>query len=172
MEILHATSEFHSDEPNGVRYDDVNSKDVRDIFENPKDYIIFDLGGDEKIIQQIGDEIIKYIISKGKYGKSYDWSGIKRIFPTLKDVLSPEDETEFEQGDEDVNNQKNTYYCSEFVAKILIDAGFITLEDLTNLKLENGEVVENEGKYDVNPTEMYELISKIGKKCNLICKKQ
>jgi len=166
--ILHATSEFNSDKPNGVQYEDVNGEHAKDIMENPKFYVVFNLGGDEKEIEKIGDSIIKFLIDKGTYGKSYDWTGIKRIFPDLKKVLVPNNEFEFKQGDGDNNNHKETYYCSLFVAYVLVQAGIITMKQLGNLKIENTELNPDENVFDVNPTELYELISKVGKISDLI----
>lgn len=161
-EFLHASSEFYKKEHNGVKYD---KEYVKDIIKNPNFYVIFNVGGDEQTIRDIGDEIIERIKENGKDGKSYDWFGIKRIFKTLDNVLDNEEEAEqIDNEDKKDYDKKDIFYCSEFVAYVLVKAGIISIKELNKIKNENDENDPNETKYDINPTELYELVSKIGKK--------
>ena len=167
--ILHATSEFKSKEPNGVQYEDINGEHVKDINDNPKFYVMFNIGGDEKDVEKYGNNVIEYIIKQGTYGKSYDWSGIDRIFPSLKPILNSTNGGKFNQGmDDNDDDEKNTFYCSQFVAYILVKIGVVTLEELRNLRRINGDLDPNINDYDVNPTDLYELVSKLGNKLKLI----
>ena len=166
--ILHATSEFKSKEINGVQYEDVNGEHVKDINENPRFYVMFNLGGDEKDVEKYGNKVIEYIVKQGTFGKSYDWSGINRIFPDLEPVLNSTNGDEFNQGmDDNDDDEKDTFYCSQFVAYIMIKLGLTTLEELRNLRRVNGDLDPNQNDYDVNPTDLYELVSKKGKKLKL-----
>ena len=165
--ILHATSEFKSKGMNGVQYEDMNGEHVKDINDNPRFYVMFNIGGDEKDVEKIGNDIINYMIKMGTYGKSYDWSGIDRIFPDLKSVLNSSNGDEFNQGMDDNDDEKDTFYCSQFVAYILVKMGIVTLDELRILRTVNGDLDPNLNDYDVNPTDLYEYVSKIGKKLKL-----
>ena len=130
-----------------------------DVIENPNSYMIYNLGGNEKDIRQLGENLLKDIDKSGmdKIGKEaplYDTGGVMRqMLPKWLSNLFFKEET----------NSK--FYCSELVANLLVSAKVISLDELKMVKENLSEV----DYYDeVDPTKLYGLLIDKGRISDLL----
>jgi len=147
--VLHATTSG-----SGIQFER-----YEDVIENPNSYIVYNLGGNEKDIRQLGENLLKDIEKAGvdKIGKQhplYDTKGIVRqILPKWLSNLFFKEETNLK------------FYCSELVANLLVSAKVISLDELKMVK----ENLTELDKYDeVDPTKLYGLLIDKGTMADLL----
>ena len=127
----------------------------KDIINNPKNYVVVNVGGNES------DLISKYNqLKKTLYidKDSYDWKGIVRQVPLIGKLLG---RLNFAR-----ENKPYRFYCSELVANLLVRCGVISYNELVSLH----EKTVGLDKYDeVDPTKLFLMIKSKAKLCPTIC---
>ncbi len=147
--IFHATSD-----ETGVSF----QPSYPDIEQNPHQYVIVDLGGDEQKLKQVCQSILNELKEQNvDASKAYDWKGIKRQIPVIGKLLAhlktAKEENEY------------SFYCSELVANALVRVGYMTAEQLVARVLS-----EQLGQADeISPTELYELIAPKSNVIGVVC---
>jgi len=149
--IFHATTDKAGP---GVSFQD----SIPDMLENPHQYIILDLGGDENKLKQVCQDILKELSKNIDPAQAYDKRGIVRQAPLIGKLLAhlpfAKEENEY------------SFYCSELVANALVRVGFMTAEQLASRVLS-----EQLGAADeLSPTELYDLIASKAKLITSVCK--
>jgi hypothetical protein len=131
---------------------------IPDMLENPHQYIILDLGGDENKLRAACQDLLKELSQHIDPSKAYDDRGIARQIPIVGKLLAhlpfAKEQNEY------------SYYCSELVANVLVRAEFMKAEELASRVLS-----EQLGAADeLSPTELYDLISSKAKLIKSVCK--
>jgi hypothetical protein len=157
----------------------VTMRNGDEIKNNPHNYVIVDVGGDEstllkkytdlkKSIEKVQGKNEKEIDSMifGKTKASYDVAGVYRQIPVIGGLLKHLNSTR--------EKNKYSFYCSELVAHLLVLCGVLKVNDLMKENLsEDDDALTDLDKYDeVNPTKLYNLIKDISqvKVLRKICK--
>lgn len=167
--VLHATTHGK-----GVQFEKYDA-----VIKDPECYLVYNMGGDEKVIKDLGNKLISKISEKvpeekcdkcegsGKvndqkckscdgYGdlpKRYDMPGLYRqILPDWISNIFSAEKTEYK------------FFCSELVSNILVRSKLMTYDELKRLH-------ENLNKYDeIDPTKLYKFIIERGDPANLVVK--
>ena len=170
--VLHATTSGK-----GVQFEK-----YPDVINNPECYIIYNMGGNENTIKDLGKKLISEIKSNvpekkcGKCGGSgkvnskpcekcggsgdlperYDMKGIVRqVLPDWinRIIIAEKDEYKF--------------FCSELVSNLLVRSKTMTFDQLKSLH--TNEELSQLSKYDeIDPTRLYKFIVEKGDLANLI----
>lgn len=141
--IIHATTDRGVTKESGI-----------DIINNPKNYIVVNVGGKES------DLINKYnSLKKDLYADkdSYDWKGIVRQFPLIGKLLA-----RFKWSE----NKPYRFFCSELVANLLVRCGVISYSELASIH----EKLTGLDKYDeIDPTRLFLLVKDKAELCPFVC---
>lgn len=147
--IFHATND-----DTGVSF----QESLPDMQNNPHQYIILDLGGDENKLKQACQEILKELSQHINPSKAYDMRGIARQTPLIGKLIAhlpvAKEQNEY------------SYYCSELVANALVRVGFMTAEQL-QAKVLNEQLGSAD---ELSPTELYDLLASKAKLVGTSCK--
>ena len=148
--IFHATND-----DTGVSF----QPSIPDMQNNPHQYLILDLGGDEKKLKKACEDMLKELSQHIDPSKAYDKKGIVRQTPfsigkLLAHLPIAKEENEY------------SYYCSELVANALVRVGFMTAEQL-QAKMLNEQLGSAD---ELSPTELYDLLASKAKLIGASCK--
>ena len=148
--IFHATTD---DAGPGVSF----QPSIPDMDNNPHQYVILDLGGDEGKLRKACQDILEELSKNVNPAQAYDKRGIARQIPLIGKLLAhlpiAKEENEY------------SFYCSELVANALVRVGFMTAEQLQARMLN-----EQLGAIDeLSPTELYELIAPKASVTGVVC---
>jgi len=146
--IFHATTD-----DTGVSF----QSSIPDMLINPHQYLILDLGGDEKKLKKSCEDMLKELSQHIDPSKAYDRKGIARQAPLIGKLLAhlpiAKEENEY------------SYYCSELVANALVRVGFMTAEQL-QAKMLNEQLGSAD---ELSPTELYDLLASKAKLIGVSC---
>lgn len=125
-----------------------------DIINNPRNYIVVNVGGSESdLIKKF--ESLKKTLYVDK--DSYDWKGIVRQFPVIGKLLA-----RFKWSE----NKPYRFFCSELVANLLVRCGIIKFDELAVIH----EKLTQLDKYDeIDPTKLFLLIKDKADLCPVVC---
>lgn len=125
-----------------------------DVVNNPRNYIIVNVGGSESdLINKF--ETLKKTLYTDK--DSYDWKGIVRQFPIFGKLLA-----RFKWSE----NKPYRFFCSELVANLLVRCGIIKFDELASIH----EKLTGLDKYDeVDPTKLFLLVKDKAELCPVVC---
>jgi hypothetical protein len=135
----------------------VGFRDGSEIKDNPQNYIIFNLGGDEsKIIKAY--EQLKSMLKAGEEG--YDSKGIirqiKEKFPKMWNLVNRFKKSKINAEE----TGQDQFFCSEFVAHLLARAGIISVDELVSAQKVAEEVDLEKLKVadEIDPQQLFNLI--------------
>jgi len=145
--IFHATTPKDESPHQGIVF-----QDGEEVINDLKDYMVYDLPGNEKTIRDLASELLididKYKSESKKISKPgafYDSPGIYRqVFGRWSKWLFPEREKDLK------------FYCSELVANFLAKVGVISTSELESLNESLDDIDE------VTPNKLYKLIMEKG----------
>jgi len=167
--VLHATTQGK-----GVQFERYDA-----VITDPECYLVYNMGGDEKVIRDLGNKLISKISEKvptkkcedcdgtgkvdgekcedckgyGELPKSYDMPGLfRQILPDWMINIFAAEKSEYR------------FFCSELVSNLLVRSKLMTYNELKRLH-------ENLNKYDeIDPTKLYKFIIERGDPADLIIK--
>jgi hypothetical protein len=160
--IFHATTAKSGEDHKGVTFQ--TGQKYQEIISDPTNYMVYELPGDEKNIEDVANKLLKkiedYLAQKSiipeeekqvnQPGAFYDIPGLKRY--VIGGLVRPEPKNDLK------------FYCSELVANLLVRSKTITYEELKSLHTN-----ESLDKYDeVSPTELLNLVMAKGDPAKLI----
>ena len=125
-----------------------------DIINNPKSYVIVNVGGSESNLISKFEQLKKTLyVDKD----SYDWKGIVRQLPLVGKLLGRLKWSE---------NKPYRFFCSELVANLLVRCGVISYDELASIH----EKLTGLDKYDeVDPTKLFLLVKNKAELCPVVC---
>ena len=125
-----------------------------DIINNPRNYIVVNVGGSESDLIKKFESLKKTLYVDQD---SYDWKGIVRQFPVIGKLLA-----RFKWSE----NKPYRFFCSELVANLLVRCGIIKFDELAGIH----EKLTQLDKYDeIDPTKLFLLIKDKADLCPVVC---
>lgn len=125
-----------------------------DIVNNPKNYVIVNVGGSESELIKKFEQLKKTLYVDQD---SYDWKGIVRQFPLIGKLLA-----RFKWSE----NKPYRFFCSELVANLLVRCGVISYNELAGIH----EKLTGLDKYDeIDPTKLFLLVKNKASLCPVVC---
>ena len=125
-----------------------------DIINNPKSYVIVNVGGSESDLISKFEQLKKTLYADKD---SYDWKGIVRQLPLVGKLLGRLKWSE---------NKPYRFFCSELVANLLVRCGVISYNELVSIH----EKLTGLDRYDeVDPTKLFLLIKNKAELCPVVC---
>lgn len=142
--IIHATTSKGVVRENGA-----------DVINNPKNYVIVNVGGNEGVLIDKFNSLKKQLyVDKD----SYDWKGIVRQIPLIGKLLARLKWSE---------NKPYRFFCSELVANLLVRCGVISYDELASI---HEKQLTGLDKYDeVDPTKLFLLLKDKAELCPVVC---
>jgi len=125
-----------------------------DIINNPKSYVIVNVGGSESDLISKFEQLKKTLyVDKD----SYDWDGIYRQIPLIGKLLGRLKWSE---------NKPYRFFCSELVSNLLVRCGVISYNELASIH----EKLTGLDRYDeIDPTKLFLLIKDKAELCPVVC---
>lgn len=126
-----------------------------DVINNPKNYVIVNVGGNEGVLIDKFNSLKKQLyVDKD----SYDWKGIVRQIPLIGKLLARLKWSE---------NKPYRFFCSELVANLLVRCGVISYNELASI---HEKQLTGLDKYDeVDPTKLFLLLKDKAELCPVVC---
>jgi hypothetical protein len=125
-----------------------------DIINNPKNYVVVNVGGSESDLISKFEQLKKTLYVDQN---SYDWKGIVRQVPLIGKLLGRLKWSE---------NKPYRFYCSELVANLLVRCGVVSYNELAGIH----EKLTGLDKYDeVDPTKLFLLVKNKSELCPIVC---
>ena len=125
-----------------------------DIINNPKSYVIVNVGGSESDLISKFEQLKKTLyVDKD----SYDWKGIVRQIPLIGKLLGRLKWSE---------NKPYRFFCSELVSNLLVRCKVISYNELASIH----EKLTGLDRYDeIDPTKLFKLIKDKAELCPFVC---
>ena len=125
-----------------------------DIINNPKSYVVVNVGGSESNLINKFEQLKKTLYVDQD---SYDWKGIVRQLPLIGKLLGRLKWSE---------NKPYRFFCSELVSNLLVRCGIISYNELASIH----EKLTGLDKYDeIDPTKLFLLIKDKAELCPVVC---
>jgi len=126
-----------------------------DIINNPKSYVIVNVGGSESDLISKFEQLKKTLyVDKD----SYDWKGIVRQIPLIGKLLG--------RLKWSAENKPYRFFCSELVANLLVRCKVISYNELASIH----EKLTGLDRYDeIDPTKLFSLIKDKAELCPVVC---
>lgn len=126
-----------------------------DVINNPKNYVIVNVGGNENVLIDKFNSLKKQLYADKD---SYDWKGIVRQIPLIGKLLARLKWSE---------NKPYRFFCSELVANLLVRCGVISYDELASI---HEKQLTGLDKYDeVDPTKLFLMLKDKAELCPVVC---